>query len=75
MNNRKWQPIGNLSYAGIKGREMFVVKSLRPEYNSDPYCVWRENDKFVRWPHEFAPTHFMKLPDNSDIGGQIIVHA
>lgn len=66
----KWQPIEELDI--VKGdRTMFVVKSFGyvfPNtgviYTSDPYCVWKEGDSFVRWPHYFSPTHFCMLPEN-----------
>lgn len=60
-----WLPIEDAPV----GREMFVVKAIdvtgfsSGKYTSDPYCVWQEKKgEFVRWPHPFAPTHFMKLP-------------
>ncbi len=61
-----WRPI---SEAPKNTKKMFVVKAVnvyhfgtRP-YTSDPYCVWAENGVFVRWPHEFSPTHFCELPE------------
>jgi len=61
-----WKPIGELPEMG---RGMFVVKSFGyvfPDtgqiYTSDPYCVWKEGNCFVRWPHSFEPTHFLLLP-------------
>lgn len=62
-----WRPISELSPK--QSRAMFVVKAfdadigkgVRP-YTSDAYCVWREGETFVRWPHPFPPTHFMELP-------------
>lgn len=60
-----WQPIET---APRNTREMFVVKAFNTvtkggtRYTSDAYCVWSERGKFVRWPHEFQPTHWMPLP-------------
>jgi hypothetical protein len=63
------------------GREMFVVRGFdvipcegcRP-FTTDAYAVWLEGDKFVRWPHNFPPTHWMLLPlpplDSTDAGGK-----
>ena len=65
----KWQPIET---APKEGREMFVVRAFRVsngftgwrEYTTDPWCVWRKDDgTFARWPHHFAPTHWMPLPE------------
>lgn len=60
----EWQPIET---APRNQRKMFVVKAFGAEvgstlYNSDPWCVWREGDSFVRWPHKFQPTHWLPLP-------------
>lgn len=41
----------NVSFHGVFG------------YDSDPYCVWHRDSKFVRWPHHFEPTHWMPLPE------------
>jgi hypothetical protein len=60
----EWKPISEATV----GRAMFVVRAFnvslggRP-YTSDPYCVWQDTPGvFVRWPHHFAPTHWMPLP-------------
>ena len=62
----KWQPIDTAPKDN--GRKIFVVKAFDVllsgrKYTSDPYCVWRDKDEFVRWPHKFDPTHWMPLPD------------
>jgi hypothetical protein len=33
-------------------------------YTSDPYAVWwgDHSQEWVRWPHDFQPTHWMPLP-------------
>lgn len=57
--------------APTSSRKMFVViakdvvpfKGSTTKYTSDPYCVWFDNGKFVRWPHEFQPTHWALLPE------------
>ena len=60
-----WQPIDQ---APQNTKEMFVVIALGvsfsnvSNYTSDPYCVWSQDGKFMRWPHEFSPTHFCTLP-------------
>jgi hypothetical protein len=63
-----WQPIDT---APRGTREMFVVRAFdvcngftgERRYTSDPYCVWRDDkDDFARWPHNFAPTHWLPLP-------------
>lgn len=53
------------------GKEMFVVIAIdvivgTRKYTSDPYCVWREGEDFIRWPHKFDPTHFCLLPKTKD---------
>jgi len=33
-------------------------------YTTDPCCVWRKHSgELARWPWDFAPTHWMPLPD------------
>lgn len=65
--HRGWQPIDTAPKDN--SRKMFVVKAFDVlllsgrKYTSDPYCVWRGKDEFVRWPHKFDPTHWMPLPD------------
>ena len=60
-----WHPIET---APKDTKKMFVVKACNIKhhgicnYTSDPYCVWYENGAFVRWPHEFQPTHWFDLP-------------
>lgn len=64
----EWQPIETAP----KGREMFVVRAFNVpngyvggrDYTSDPWCVWWSvpDSAFVRWPHHFAPTHWLALP-------------
>lgn len=53
------------------GKEMFVVRAFNvcvessgvKMYTTDPYAVWRQEDgSFARWPHNFPPTHFCRLP-------------
>ena len=62
----KWLPI---EQAPKDTKKMFVVKAVGAKvgsfnnYNSDPYCVWSENGEFIRWPHDFRPTHFCYLPE------------
>ncbi len=68
MTMYNWQPIET---APKNRKKMFVVKAFnvkindRP-YTSDPYCVWSENGKFVRWPHSFEPTHWLELPEYTE---------
>ena len=64
----EWRPIAS---APTTGRKMFVVRAFDVTthsgmpYTSDPWCVWREEDgKFARWPHAFAPTQWLPLPEN-----------
>jgi hypothetical protein len=52
------------------GKEMFVVCAINVSngfvggnYTSDPWCVWQyEPGEFMRWPHNFPPTHYLPLP-------------
>ena len=32
-------------------------------YTTDPYCGWIQGQEFVRWPHQFPPTHYAELPE------------
>ena len=65
----EWKPIESAPVANNK--KMFVViaidakiPDLEKKYTSDPYCVWRgKNGEFVRWPHDFQPTHWCELPE------------
>jgi hypothetical protein len=70
MNPHVWLPIDT---APTDGRQMFVVRTIaitpfpnsRSLYTSDPWCVWRGSDgSFVRWPHDFQPTHWVPLPEH-----------
>lgn len=51
-----------------KDKEMVVFRAFNVQqgtagnYTSDPYCGWIQNNEYVRWPHPFPPTHYMKLP-------------
>ena len=67
---QKWLPI-ETAPTKDEGRGMFVVRAFNVAngftgglpYTSDPWCVWRCLDGgFARWPHNFAPTHWMPLP-------------
>ena len=61
-----WMPIETAPV----GRSMFVVRAFNVQvtdksfdYTSDAYGVWQPTPgKFERWPHPFAPTHWMPLP-------------
>jgi len=66
----KWIPISQMDKN--RDRTMFVVIAVLPNYTTDPWAVWYQpentteyqNHGFVRWPHkEFAPTHYMELPE------------
>lgn len=63
-----WQPIDRLPETYKSNKRMFVVIGIGIQvgsvknYTTDPYCVWCEGDGFVRWPHDFMPTHFFELP-------------
>ena len=62
-----WQPIETAPKAHV----MIVVIAIRVDaggvryYNSDPYCVWWgvASGSWMRWPHQFQPTHWCPLPD------------
>jgi len=60
-----WRPIET---APTDTKTMFVVIALGVKpvgtfpYDSDPYCVWHHDGVFVRWPHDFPPTHWLPLP-------------
>jgi hypothetical protein len=64
VRDEAWQPIETAPNA--EQRDMFVVRAFnvsRWNYTSDAYCVWRDiHGGFARWPHQFAPTHWMPLP-------------
>lgn len=62
-----WQSIETAPHT----RKCFVVQGFNVQptatsmagYTTDPYCVWRgDSGEFVRWPHQFPPTHWMPLP-------------
>lgn len=66
----KWLPIEDIPVG--MGRKMFVVKavgitpiSTMPDYKytTGPWCVFMDDGEFVRWPHQYAPTHFCLLPE------------
>jgi len=61
-----WKPIAELP-ADI-GKRMFVVRAEgvvvgTTQYTSDPYCVFKCGDKYMRWPHTFQPNQFLLLPE------------
>lgn len=61
----EWLPIDT---APAGSREMFVVRGFDVSvgsgmYTTDPWCVFVLDGKFVRWPHQFPPTHWCKLPE------------
>jgi hypothetical protein len=67
----EWQPIETAPEPKAGKRPMFVVCGFsvsyeatgERHYTTDPWCVWRTMDGgFARWPHPFAPTHWMPLP-------------
>lgn len=64
---REWLPISTAPKVR-EPHQMFVVIAVDvragngTRYTTDPYCVWPEGSKFVRWPHPFPPTHWMPLP-------------
>lgn len=69
----KWFPISELD---IQDAKMFVAIAIDVHlysdcpafaYTSDPYCVWKEKGKFIRWPHNFEPTHFIYLPTKDEV--------
>lgn len=66
-----WLPFNTYPLSDPESREMFVVIAIDTPlampgtgklYTTDPYCVWRQDGRLVRWPHPFAPTHWMPLP-------------
>lgn len=65
-----WKKIENLPEKYTNSHKMFVVKGIDIprtgwfKYTTDPYCVWYEKGKFVRWPHKFPPTHYCDLPED-----------
>jgi len=60
-----WQPIET---APKDCRTLFIVRSFnqvikkRGPYTTDAYVVWHEDESFIRWPHNFPPTHWASLP-------------
>lgn len=56
---------------GLSNEPWFVVIAIdvkpfeeyKGNYTSDPYCVWYEAGKFVRWPNSSQLTHWCELPD------------
>ncbi len=69
--SRQWHPVKILDEMAIPDRVMFLAfaKFKMPngkDYLTDPYCVWREDGKFVRWPHlQQLPTHVRLLEQPS----------
>jgi len=59
-----WYPIESLP---LKTKAMVVVISIRPDYVTDPWVVWRDGESFVRWPHAFQPTHWFPLPSPKSV--------
>lgn len=56
----KWLPIETAPKARYP---MIVVRgTLRSGYITDPWCVWRDGEKWVRWPHREPPTEWTPLP-------------
>jgi hypothetical protein len=64
----EWKPIGT---APKDGREILLRARTREalpggaEYVTDVYHGWwdRAHGNWARWPHKFAPTHWMKIPE------------
>jgi hypothetical protein len=71
-----WMPIET---APKDGRTLFVVQGFNVKgrtttYTTDPYCVWPdERAGWIRWPHEFSPTHWMPLPPPPGIAASLEV--
>jgi hypothetical protein len=71
----EWQPIET---APRNTTRMFVVQAFNVvrkgghRYTSDPYCVWHNGSEgFLRWPHDFQPTHWMPLPKPPTESGNV----
>lgn len=55
-----WQSIDS---APKKKTPMIVVMGvLASGYQTDPWCVWWQEDVWHRWPHKESPTHWAPLP-------------
>lgn len=58
----------SLSKDKLEDKEIVVFKAVgvpvgsARNYTTDPWCGWMMNGEFVRWPHDFPPTHFLRLP-------------
>lgn len=60
-----WQPIETAPV----GVEMFLAAAIdypvskARKYTTDPWVVWQSaTGVFIRWPHQFAPTHWAPIP-------------
>jgi hypothetical protein len=66
MQDYRWKDI---SSAPQNQTKMFVVRAFNVNhgnirnYTSDPVATWSVNGSFPRWKHEFAPTHWIELPE------------
>ena len=56
----EWQPIET---APKQRTPMIVVIGVYRSYTTDPWCAWWSHGKWERWPHPYAPTHWMPLPE------------
>lgn len=45
-----------------ESRKLVLLVSVRPDYTTDYYCGWVSRGEWVRWPHQFPPTHWQPLP-------------
>ena len=57
----KWRTIDS---APKERGPMIVVRGVFKErgYVTDPWCVFWQEGKWQRWPHEDPPTHWLELP-------------
>lgn len=69
-----WFPLETLEkYLSNSGgkKTMFIAIAFDVEgvasapYTTDPYCVWKVDDLFARWPHPFPPTHWCPIPSHN----------
>lgn len=64
MKTFQWMPIDTLPAGSF-----FVLLRANKRgdgisYITDPYCGWKNKDgRYVRWPHDFPPTHWMPIPE------------
>ena len=67
-----WKPIETVPK---EIKQMFVVIAFDVKpfphsnalYTSDPWCVFMGlNNEFIRWPHDFKPTHWIPLPSQPE---------